>query len=122
MRTMVNLPVEHRGFEQLHRRTHADKALAVFLQRQPDAFLLTSSVERFDESAVVSDALEIVSGADLAQTMNDRLEIDRLARRCLQQTSVAPGSIVAALFSVAIEQAVLRQPKVRQHRAVVRPI
>src|SRR3974377_546374 len=35
MPAMMNFPVEHRSLEQLNGRTHADKALAVFFERQP---------------------------------------------------------------------------------------
>src|SRR6516165_9840298 len=110
MRAMMNPAVEHRSLEQLHRRTHADKALTVFLQRQPDALLLASSVEGFYESAVITDALEIVSGANLGQPMNDRPEIDRLAGRRFQQAVVAPRPIVTALLAITVEQAFLGQP------------
>src|SRR6516164_7609746 len=84
MSAMMNSPVEHRGFEQLHGRTHADKALSVFLRRQPNAFLLASGIERFNEGAIVGNGDEIISRANLSQPADDRLEIDRLARRRLQ--------------------------------------
>src|SRR6516164_4762999 len=76
MTAMVNSPVEHRGLQQLHRRAHTHKALAVFLQRQPDSFLLAPGVEGLDEGAVVGDAHEIVLGADLGEAVNNGLEVD----------------------------------------------
>ena len=57
MPAMVDALVEHRGLEQLHGGAHADKALAVFLERQLDAFLVALRVEGLDECTVIGDAL-----------------------------------------------------------------
>src|SRR5437588_8902477 len=104
----MNALIKHRGLEQLHGGTHADKTLPVFLQRQSNPFLFATGYEAFDESAIVSNTDEIVLGGNLGQPMDDCFEVDRLARRRLQQASVTPGAIVAAFLAIAIEQAFFR--------------
>ena len=59
---------------------------------------------------------------DLGQPLDDGLEIDRAAGRCLEQSALAPGAVVPALFAIAIEQPFFRAARSTEHRAVVRPV